>query len=637
MNKRTLINIMESAAEKFPDNICIWEKKDKVYEGFKYREVHEKIQMFAAGLISTGLNKGDRSALISEGRMDWVIAELGVLYAGAINVPISIKVDELSELKFRLAHSGCKFAIVSGRQLKKVLQIKNELPDLKKIIVMDPVEEKNEDILIFTDIFESGKKYLENNKSKFEEIWKSVQEDDPANISYTSGTTADPKGIILTHRNYTANVEQSLKTLYIPEWYCLLLILPWDHAFAHTAGIYTVFSNGASLAVVQTGKTAIESLKNIPLNIKETRPTFLFSVPAIARNFRNNIERNIREKGPFTEKLFKNALKIAYKYNGIGYDKGKGWWKILKPLYALYDIILFKKIREAFGGRLEFFIGGGALLDIELQRFFYAIGIPMFQGYGLTEAAPVISANTPEFHKLGSSGKIIPDLDIRICDDKGNDLPIGGKGEIVVRGENVMAGYWKNEKATNDTIRNGWLYTGDLGFMDSDGYLYLLGREKSLLISNDGEKYSPEGIEDSIVDSSQYISQLVLYNNQSPYTVALLVPKRDALLRYLKSKNLSLKEESGKIETLKLLENEIAIYRKGGVKEGIFPGKWLPAAIGVLSEEFTEQNHLLNSTMKIVRGKIVAAYKDRLEYLFTAEAKDICNKMNLESIAKFDS
>ena len=187
--------------------------------------------------------------------------------------------------------------------------------------------------------------------------------------------------------------------------------------------------------------------------------------------------------------------------------------------------LIFSKVRENFGGKLEFFIGGGALLDIELQRFFYAIGIPMFQGYGLTEAAPVISSNVPQKHKLGSSGTIVPNLLLKICNEKGEELPAGEKGEIVIKGENVMMGYWKNERATSDAIKEGWLFTGDLGYLDKDGFLFVLGRNKSLLIGSDGEKYSPEAIEEAITEHSKFIDQIMLYNNQSPYTIALLVPK----------------------------------------------------------------------------------------------------------------
>ena len=386
--------------------------------------------------------------------------------------------------------------------------------------------------------------------------------------------------------------------------------------------------NGASMASVQQGKTALETLKNVPGNIREIRPTFLLSVPALAKNFRKNIEKGIKEKGPGVEKLFKKALELAYAYNGIGWDRGENASLAMKLQYKLYDFLIFRKIRQNFGGRLQFFIGGGALLDIELQRFFYAIGIPMYQGYGLTEAAPCISDNVPARHKLGSSGAIIPNLEVKICDDQGSELPIGQHGEIVVKGENVMVGYWKNEKATREALRDGWLYTGDLGYLDKDNFLYVLGRAKSLLISHDGEKYSPEGIEEAIVGNSPFIDQIILHNNQSPYTVALVVPHKENILNYLKERSLSPQTEEGQDGALKLLESEVAQFKAGGRFGGEFPERWIPAAVAVLGEGFTEQNHFLNSTLKMVRGKITEFYRDRIDYLFTAAGKEICNQQN---------
>jgi long-chain acyl-CoA synthetase len=625
--QRTLPQMFEDSVAKYPNNILLWEKKGDSYTGSTYHEIQTLVHQCAAGLIHLGISKGDRLALISEGRNDWVVSELGILFIGAINVPLSVKIDELSDLKFRLAHSGCRAVIVSGGQAQKIRSIKNDLPELVKIILLDG-EPQAEEELTFRTLLDTGERYLAANKNEFETRWKSLSENDPANICYTSGTTADPKGIILTHRNYTANIEQSSMLLPIPEWYCSLLILPWDHAFAHTAGIYTLMNNGASMASIKLGKTPVETLKNIPINIKETRPTFLLSVPSLAKNFRKNIEKGIREKGEGIEKLFTKAVTLAYAYNGIGWDRGKDTTVAMKLQLKMYDLLIFRKIRKNFGGRLEFFIGGGALLDIELQRFFYAIGIPMFQGYGLTEAAPVISANVPRKHKLGSSGYIVPNLAVKICDDNGNELPIGKQGEIVVKGENVMIGYWKNEKATRETIRDGWLYSGDLGYMDKDGFLYVLGRAKSLLISHDGEKYSPEGIEEAIVGNSKYIDQVMLHNNQSTYTIALIVPNKDNVLKYLKDRHLTPFDDIAQDMVLKLIESEIAEYKTGGKYVGEFPERWLPAAIAVLGEGFTEQNHFLNSTLKMVRGKITEFYKDRIDFLFTAEGKDICNHQN---------
>jgi long-chain acyl-CoA synthetase len=551
-----------------------------------------------------------------------------------VNVPISVKIDELNDLKFRLDHSGTRIAVVSASQLHKIRGIKNDLPELEKTIVLDKIDDLQEDELCVEDLFKTGEEFLKAKGNVLIERMQSVKENDYANICYTSGTTADPKGIILSHRNYTANVEQASSLLPIPEWYTTLLILPWDHAFAHTAGIYTLMYNGASMAAVETGRTPLETLKNIPKNIKEIKPTFLLSVPALAKNFRKNIEKGIREKGKRIEKLFNSALKLAYNYNAEGWNRGNGKRKLLKPLYKLYDKILFSKIRENFGGRLEFFIGGGALLDIELQRFFYAIGIPMFQGYGLTEAAPIISANVPAKHKLGSSGRIVDNLEVKICDADGNELPAGQKGEIVVRGENVMVGYWKNEKATSETIKDGWLYTGDLGYLDEDGFLYVLGRFKSLLIASDGEKYSPEGIEEALTENSKFIEQVMLYNNQSPYTIALIVPNKEQIKRFLDENSLSNKSEDGQNAVIKLIDEEISKFKQGGQFAGEFPERWLPAAFAILGEAFTEQNHFLNSTLKMVRGKITEFYKQRIDYLYTPEGKNIYNHQNKKIVER---
>jgi long-chain acyl-CoA synthetase len=260
----------------------------------------------------------------------------------------------------------------------------------------------------------------------------------------------------------------------------------------------------------------------------------------------------------------------------------------------------------------------------------------MFQGYGLSESSPVISANVPQKHKLGSSGSIVPNLEVKICDEEGNALATGQHGEIVVKGENVMAGYWKNEKATRETIRNGWLYTGDLGYLDNDGFLFVLGRNKSLLIANDGEKYSPEGIEETIMGHSRFIEQIMLYNNQSPYTVALLVPNRDLTLQWLKGKNLSCRTTEGQEAVLRMLESEIDAYREGGTYAAMFPSRWLPSAMAVLGEGFTEQNGFMNSTLKMVRGRITQSYKNRLDFLFTPEGQSICNHQNIMIVKRWE-
>ena len=316
----------------------------------------------------------------------------------------------------------------------------------------------------------------------------------------------------------------------------------------------------------------------------------------------------------------------------MGHDRGKKGTFLLKPYIWLFDKIIFKKVREAFGGRLEFFVGGAALLDLELARFFYAIGIPMFQGYGLTEAAPVISANSPIRHKLGSSGYIVDNLEVKICDNDGNEIPTGEKGEIVCRGENVMLGYWKNETATAETLKDGWLYTGDMGYLDSDNYLYVLGRFKSLLIADDGEKYSPEGIEEAFTEYVPFLEQCMMYNNQNPYCTIFVIPNKEEMNRWLGEQNIDPGSPDGKAAALKELEKQISEFKTGGKYQDEFPQRWLPAAIGILSEPFSQDNLQLNSMNKLVRNKVLEAYKEELDFLYTPEAKDIANERNLTSL-----
>ncbi|MCK9282045.1 MAG: AMP-binding protein [Melioribacteraceae bacterium] len=627
--------MFENSVEKYSNNPLLWEKKYDKYESITYKDTKREVLNLSAALLLKNINPADRVAIISEGRNYWVIAELAIFYTGGVSVPISVKIEELTELKFRLAHSGTKLVFVSKQHLNKLRKIKHDLPDLEKIIVLDKINDIGHDEIFIEDFINEGKVNYSKLSIEIDKRVKNIRPNDPATISYTSGTTADPKGVVLTHLNYVTNVDQATDLLPIPEWYISLLILPWDHCFAHVAGIYTLLKNGASMASIQLGNTPLETLRNIPTNIKEIKPTFLLSVPALAKNFKKNIEKGILEKGKMVQKLFDHALKIAYEYNKEGINKGKGVPFYYKGLLKTYDAILFKKIREGFGGRLEFFVGGGALLDIELQRFFYAIGIPMFQGYGLSEATPVISANVMQKHKLGSSGYPVKELEIKILDSDGNQMRQGESGEIVVRGNNVMLGYWKNEKATSETVIDNWLFTGDLGYLDEDGFLYVLGRFKSLLIGNDGEKYSPEGIEESLVEDSKYIDQIMLYNNQSLYTTALIVPNKEKLKLYTSQNNINLETETGADAIIKLIEADINAFKEGGEFEGKFPSRWLPSSFAILGEGFTEQNKLMNSTMKIVRNKIIDFYQNRLDYMYTSEGKNNYNHQNRIIVNRF--
>lgn len=629
--KKTIIDLFEASVEKYGGKTFLLEKRHHKFEPTTYAETKELALEVGAGLASIGIRPKDKVAILAEGSNAWIISELGLFYAGAISVPLSVKLEESNDLLFRLRHAEVKALFVSKYQLPKIRRIRAELPQVEHIIVFGHIPLETGETAYGT-LRRLGRDYLSKHKEEFLKIGQAIENDDYATITYTSGTTADPKGVVLTHRNYTANVEQSLSRIDIPSHYRTLIILPLDHCFAHVVGFYIMIACGASVATVQIGKTPMETLKNIPLNIHEVQPHFLLSVPALAKNFRKNIESSIRAKGPFVERLFRMALKVDYAYNCDGYSKGHGWRFLLKPLVALFDVVLFRKVREAFGGCMKFFIGGGALLDAEMQRFFYAIGIPMFQGYGLSEATPVISTNSPKYHwhRFGSSGKILIPLELKIVDEQGRELPRGEKGEIIIRGENVMAGYWKNPEATAEAIRDGWLHTGDMGYVSQDEFLYVLGRFKSLLIASDGEKYSPEGMEEAIVDNSPYIDQIIIYNNQSPFTGAIVVPNAEALRHELDQRKVA--EEARPAEAAKILAAEIDKYRAGGAHAGEFPERWLPAGLAIVDEPFTEQNGLVNSTMKIIRSKVEEHFRNRLDYLYSPEGKSVANAENCKAL-----
>ena len=633
----TIIDFVDKYVDRYGEATFLREKVGGTWTETSYTATREEGRVLAAGFMALGLQKNDKVALISEGRNLWVMTELGILFAAGVNVPLSFKLESDQDLLFRINHSDSRFVVASESQIEKVRRVIDRCPAVEKVIVLDRIELKENEIYV-GDLRDMGVAFIWEHPGALEERMATVGPDDYANISYTSGTTADPKGILLTHRNYTANVEQCNSVVDIEPGWTMLIILPLDHCFAHVAGFYYMMCNGGSIATVPGGRNAVTMLKNIPIAIREVKPDVMLSVPALSRNFKKGFESAIRKKGPKVEKMYEFALRNAITYNREYWNEGRPCWKMWwrKPVKALMDKLVFSKIREGFGGNMKFFIGGGALLDIELQRYFYAIGMPIFQGYGLSEATPVICSNSGGKGRamFGSSGRTVQPMDIKICDEEGNEVPHGVTGEIVIRGENVMAGYWKNPEATAKTIVDGWLHTGDRGYIcvQNPRFLYVTGRFKSLLISSDGEKYSPEGYEDSLADGSAFIDSSVLYNNQSPYTVVLVVPNRAALAEAVKKKGLDPASLEGRKAQLDILQDETDSYKAGGRHAGLFPEKWLPAAIIVADTPFTEQNGMLNTTSKMVRGKVEKWYADRIEYAMTPEGKQLYNDRNLNSL-----
>jgi long-chain acyl-CoA synthetase len=639
MSKRTVFNMLSRAASKYADKPYLSTKGDRGWIRTSFSEAEKKARTLACAFVEIGLKKGDKVAILSEAKTDWIVTEFAALFAGGISVPLSIKLLP-EEVPFRVNHSDAALFAVSENTLEKVISQWNkyENKDLK-LIVLDRPSDKIKNIcqqhgfdarqlLFISDLYKLGEVNTEEHGPAVEALENGTGENDVVTISYTSGTTGNPKGIMLTHLNYYSNSHAAVNTFKIKEGIATLLILPTDHSFAHTVGIYTALVKGLSLHFVDARGGGMNALKNIPQNLVEAESNFLLTVPALTSNFIQKFQDGIRSKGGLVEKIFKNGVAAGIKRNGDGFRKPGALVQAETFLsYLLAEKLIFKKLRQVFGPKIEFFVGGGALLDIKQQQFYKAIGIPVYQGYGLTEATPIISTNTPFDHKMGTSGRVLEGIDCRICDDAGKELPRGQKGEIVIQGDNVMLGYYKNPEATAETLKDGWLHTGDLGYFDEDGFLVVVGREKALLISEDGEKYSPEEIEEAMVTSSDLILQAMIYNDHKKYTTALLT-----LNKPLIKNRLARGEWSSSGELAQELKKEMLLFTKQPEFLDKFPTKWIPSNFQIVEEEFSEENQMINSTLKMVRHRITETYKDKLELMYGTEAQQKSKASNLAAL-----
>jgi long-chain acyl-CoA synthetase len=625
MEKRTLFRLLRSIAESNPNSVYMKERHPEGWKEASFREILDETRRVAGFLLSKGLAKGDRVTLLAEGRNAWTTSELGTVFAGGICVPVSVKIKERAEILFRVKHSGSRFVITSQRHLEKILDLVADLPDLEGILVMDPfppVPASRLSLWPWAEVLGRGGDFVREHGERLEEIERTVSEEDPVTLTYTSGTTAEPKGILLSHKNYYVNTMNADAVFPLPKPLYTLLIIPWDHSFGQTAGLFVFLGKASVVAALEPAKTEMGTIRNIPKNIKEVGPTFLLVVPALVDNFRKNILTQIRQKGGIGAVLFGMTVALGSRLNGDAHHTRHDPLSLLLwPPYLLLRGIIAGSIRQSLGGRLVYMISGGSACSAEHVRWFNAVGIPVHQGYGLSETSPIIASNSnlKGNSKIGSVGRPFPWAEVRINGEDGLALPVGQTGEICVRGDCVMLGYWRNEAATREAIVDGWFHTGDLGYLDADGFLFVVGRIKSLLVGENGEKYSPEALEQHIVDSVPLIQQVMLHNQQDPFTVALIVPEPNAVRDFMASRGITGGTNAELDTVLESLRMALVRYRKDPVLTSLFVSTWTPKTYALVPEAFNEENGMMNASMKIVRRRIVTRYAERIRRLYAVE------------------
>jgi long-chain acyl-CoA synthetase len=566
------------------------------YEGITYAKFKKETEKFALGLVSMGITGGDKIALISENRPEWVYADMGILSLGAVNVPLfpSFTPETIS---FVLENSESKGVIVSNKLLlNKVLKIKSNLSRLKFIIVINEkdITDESDKIFSFKQVQEKGETMLEQNPDYLNDQIKKINENDVCTIIYTSGTTGEPKGVVLTHYNIMSNVQAALQVFPITENDVWLSYLPLCHTYERMAGYYAAFTAGSQVYYA-------ESIETVPKNLLEARPTIMTSVPRLFERFYSKVIKNVDSQSPTKQKIFYKALETGKEYvrakkmgkNPIG----------LAIKNQLYDRLVFKKIRERTGGRLRFFVSGGAALAPGLGEFFEVLGITILEGYGLTESSPVIAGNRIDDYKFGTVGKPLPGVEVKIAPD----------GEILAKGPNIMQGYYKNKKETEAVLKEGWLHTGDIGRFDSEGFLMITDRKKHLFKTSAGKYVAPTPIE-NLFQSSKYIDQFVLIGDRRTYLSALIVPDFESLREYADHHQIPynrVEDLIKKQEIYELIEKEMTtIQKKLANYERV-------RKFTLLDHSFNIENGEITPSLKIRRQYVEERYKPLIEAMYS--------------------
>lgn len=568
------------------------------YQDLNYSELWHKIENFALGLLSLGFKPNDRIAIVSENRIEWFIVDVAIASIGAITVPIFPSTTPKQEEYIFNDCTATGIIVSNLYQLNKIKEVQNNIPSIRHLIILDNIDISQDydlSIKTFNEILEIGEHSREKHHlgNIIQEKISKIKPEDILTIIYTSGTTGNPKGVVLTHSNIVSNVIASAKSIEISEQDIFLSYLPWCHSYEHTV-IYAAFFCGALIGIA-------ESLETISLNIKEIKPSLMTTVPRLLEIIRKKIISQIAKESRIKRKIFDWAIDIGKKFT-IESKIGKPSF-VLRNQYKLANNLVFSKIREKIGLDKIKFISGGAPLNVDVNIFFWSIGYKIFEGYGLTEASPVVSVSRENDVEFGTVGKPLDGVEVKIAED----------GEILVRGPNVMRGYWNDLNATKTAIdEDNWLYTGDVGFITKRQNLKITDRKKYIFINSGGKNIAPQLIE-NILCQSQFVDQCIIIGDNREYNTALILPNFDELKKLaqvLEIKYNNISELVSNDKVIKIIKNDIDRLQKDLSKyERV-------RKFALLTESFSVDTGELSPKMSVKRHVVERKYSDLIEQLY---------------------
>ena len=593
----TLVELFDRAAAAGQPDLLNY-KRDGRWHHLAAREVADRVRLAALGLFALGVGPGARVGLLSENRPEWTIADLAVLCCGAADVPV-YATQSPGQVGYILRDAAVEVMFISGRaQYERVREALDSAPALRVIVSFDPVGTGDERVLGFDELLRRGREAGADLAARYEETRRAVSAEQLATLIYTSGTTGEPKGVMLTHRNLVSNVLANRATLALAPGEVALSFLPLSHIFERTA-LYVYLSLGVAVYYA-------ESVEAVAANLAEVRPHCMTSVPRLFEKIYAKTMERAEAGGKARTAVARWAVGTAKEWAEVASRGGRpGAWLDLKRRVAMR--LVFAKWREAVGGRIRYFVSGGAPLETELAQVFYGAGLPILQGYGLTESSPVITSNTPGANRLGSVGRPIPGVSVRLAAD----------GEILCAGPNVMLGYYGKPEATAEALELDaegrlWLHTGDIGRFDEDGFLYITDRKKDLLKTSGGKYIAPQPIE-NLIKRSRFVNQVVVIGDQRKFPAALIVPQLDALESYAALKGIAYREPAellGHPRIIDLIERqvekqtaELAHFEK--IK-----------AVALLDRELTIEGGELTPTLKVKRRAVAEKYKQLIDRLY---------------------